>query len=212
MIAEGTAEWVKARIGMLTGSRMADAMDYRKDKQPGARRVKLLKDLLAERLTGYAVDHYVSPAMQWGLDHEDEGKAAFEAATGEIIVPAGFSHHPHIDFFGATPDGLLDEGGIFELKCPTTATHIDYLLGQVVPEEYRPQMIAGMLCTGRQWGMFASFDPRMPPKQRLFVRRFDPTPEQFSAVESAAVSFLRDLDALFDAIHKEADARLDTRE
>jgi hypothetical protein len=139
--------------------------------------------------------------MQWGLDQEQAAKDAFEAATGELLLPAGFVEHPHIEHFGATPDSLLEEGGIAEFKCPTTATHLDYLLAGKVPSEYRPQMIAQMLCTRRRYGVFVSFDPRLPPKQQLFVRRFDPAPEEFAEVESAAVKFLAELDAMWNALH-----------
>ena len=200
MIEQGTAEWVKARVGMLTASRMADAMAFTKTGEGAARR-KLKRDILAERLVGAAVDHYVSDAMQWGLDHEQAAKDAFEAATGELLLPAGFVEHPHIQFLGATPDALLDHDGIAEFKCPTTATHLDYLLAGKVPAEYKPQMVAQMLCTRRRWGVFCSFDPRLPPKQQLFVRRYEPAPEEFAEVESAAVKFLAEVDAMWEQIH-----------
>jgi putative phage-type endonuclease len=201
VIEQGSAEWVKARVGLLTASNMASAMSFTKDGKESAARRKLKRDLLAERLVGAAVDHFVSDAMQWGLDTEAKAKEAFEAASGEILLPAGFVEHKTIPFFGATPDALIDGDGIFEAKCPTTATHLDYLLAGKVPAEYKPQMVAQMLCTRRRYGVFVSFDPRLPPKQQLFVRRYDPTPEEFAEVESAAVKFLAEVETMWEALH-----------
>lgn len=197
--------WLAARAGKLTGSRMADALDFRKDGKPGARRVQLMKDLLAERVTGLSVRHYVTPAMQWGIDTEPEAKAAYEAETGQFIGECGYYDHPRIDLFGATPDGLLNNDGVFEAKCPTTPTFLDWVMAGVVPEEYKPQMIVEIACTGRKWCEFVAFDPRIKnPSRRLFIRRFEPTAEEIAAIESAAEQFLAELDAAFEAFTEAA--------
>lgn len=199
MIEPGTAAWIMSRKGCLTGSRMAAAMSYRKDGKESAERAKLKIELLAERLTDIAVDHYVTPAMQWGLDHEAAAISAYEAISGNLVSRAGYAPHGYIEYFGATPDGLVDHDGVLEVKCPTTATHIGWRLAGVVPPEYKPQMIVECLVTRRRFADFVSYDPRMPEKGRLFVRRFEPTPVEFAEVESAAVKFLAELDAMFDA-------------
>lgn len=205
MIPPNTPEWVKARVGCLTASRMADAMATLKDgKTDGAPRKRYLREILAERMTGYAMDHYVSPAMQHGLEYEQACKDAYEGASGNLILPAGFILHPRIEFFGATPDGLIDDDGCYEGKAPTTDTHLYWLIEGKVPPEYKPQMIAEMLCARRRWCAFASYDPRLPPKKRLFVRHYEPKPEEFAEIESAAIRFLKDVDALWEALHTEA--------
>lgn len=200
IVAPGTAAWIMSRKGCLTGSRMAAAMSFLKNGQESAERRKLKIELLAERLTDIAVDHYVSPAMQWGLDHEAAAIAAYEELSGNIVAPAGYVPHPHIEYFGATPDGLIDGDGAFEAKCPTTPTHLQWILAGQVPAEYKPQMITECLVTRRRFCDFVSFDPRMPKTRRLFVRRYEPTPVEFAEVESAAVKFLAELDAMFDQI------------
>ncbi len=193
------ADWLSSRAGKLTGSRMGDAMSYRKDGKPSAERSKLLRELLAERLTGQSVRHFVNDAMQWGLDTEDEAKLAYEAATGEFIGKCGYYDHPRIDMFGATPDGLLSPDGVLEIKCPTTPTYVEWVMAGIVPEEHRPQMIVEILCTGRQWCEFVAFDPRMRKASPLFIRRYMPTAEEVAAVEAEAVKFLGELDAMFEA-------------
>ena len=196
MVPPGTSEWIMSRKGCLTGSRMAAALSFRKDGKESAERAKLKIELLAERMTDIAVDHYVSPAMQWGLDWEPHAIEAYEAATGNIVQPAGYVPHPHIEYFGATPDGLINSDGVFEAKCPTTPTHLNWILAGVVPAEYKPQMIVECLVSRRRFADFVSFDPRMPAPRRLFYRRYEPTPVEFAEIESAAVKFLAELDAM----------------
>jgi putative phage-type endonuclease len=199
LIPQSDPSWIPARVGKLTASRMADAMDFTKAGKPGAARTKYLHDLLAERLVGAAVDHYVTPAMQWGLDNEAGAADAYEAASGELLLPGGLFDHPSIDLFAATPDRLIGKDGLAEIKCPTTATFIAWSLAGVVPEQHKPQMLAQMACTGRKWCEFIAYDPRVPQKQRLFVRRYEPSAEDIAGIEKAAADFLGELDAMFRA-------------
>lgn len=194
------AAWLNARSGKLTASRMAAAMAYTKAGKPAAERVKLMHELLAERLTGDSIRHFVTDAMQWGLEKEAEAKAEYEERTGIIVSEAGFFDHPEIDYFGATPDGLIGRDGLIETKCPTTQTFVEWTLAGVVPDEHKPQMIAQLLCTGRAWCEFVAYDPRIrDPNRRLFIRRFTPSADERAAVEAAAIKFLGELDALFEA-------------
>jgi predicted phage-related endonuclease len=70
---------------------------------------------------------------------------------------------------GASPDGLIGEDGLIEVKCPTTKTHLQTLLNGRIPEQYRPQMQWQMACTGKEWVQFVSFDPRLPVEYQLFL-------------------------------------------
>lgn len=201
MIPAYTPEWVKARVGCLGASMMPTVMlPPNRDGSEKAAKVKLRKQLVAERLTGYAVDHYVSDPMQWGLDHEEEGKAAYEILTGNLLTPAGWVEHPTLAFAGATPDALIDHDGGYEGKCPTTITHLDWIMAGVVPEEYKPQMAFQLLCLRREFVDFCSFDPRVPKKQKVFIRRFRPTMEYLAEVESSAARFLKEVDEMFCAL------------
>ncbi len=193
------ADWLSSRAGKLTGSRMKDAMSYTQKGLPSADRSKLMRELLAERLTGQSVRHFVNDAMKWGNDYEDDAKTAYEAFTGELIKPCGYYDHPRIDLCGATPDGLLSNDGVLEVKCPTTPTFVDWVMGGIVPEDHRPQMILEIVCTGRSWCEFVAFDPRMQKSSPLFIRRYVPTPEEIGKVEAEAVKFLGELDAMFQA-------------
>lgn len=200
VVKAGTPAWVKARVGMLTGSNMADAMRFLKNGGESADRRNLRIAVLAERLTDVATDHYVTAEMQWGLDHESEARAAYVEASGNEVNDAGFVLHPTIEYFGATPDGFIDHDGCVEFKCPTSRTHLTWMMAGIVPEEHKPQMVTEVICSRRKWCDFVSFDPRMPPKQRLFVRRFTPSADEIKAIEDAAVRFLSEVEKMFDTI------------
>lgn len=201
MTAEEKAQWLADRAGKLTASRMKDAMDYRKDGKAGSFRVKYLHELLAERLTGFSVNHFVNDAMQWGLDHEDEAvDCLVERYPQYEPVTSHFYDHPVIANFGATPDRELGYDGLLEVKCPTSTTFLGWVIGGVVPEEHKPQMCAQLLCTGRKWCGFVAYDPRIRDEtKRLFLRKYTPTQDELDRVEKAAEVFLIELDNLFDA-------------
>lgn len=204
MIPQADPSWVPARCGKLTASRMADAMDFLKSGKPSAARTKYMHDLLAERLVGSAVDHYVTPAMQWGIEQEPYAADAFEAATGEILLPAGLIDHPTIEWFAATPDRFLDRDAVVEIKAPTTQTFIAWKLAGVLPAEHKPQILAQLACTRRKRAVFVAFDPRLPERQRLFIRNYEPTAEEIAAVEEAARTFLAELEAMFQTFEHPA--------
>jgi putative phage-type endonuclease len=193
------ALWLASRCSKLTASRMRDAMDFLKNGNPTAARSNLLRELLAERVTGMTMRHFVNPAMEWGLLQEPEAKNFYQAMSGNLITECGFYDHPEIENFGATPDGLLSANGLIEIKCPTTGTFLNWwLAGKVTPDEHKPQMIAQLLCTGRQWCDFVAFDPRIQSEShRMFISRFEPTDEERAKVLAAAVTFLDELDEMF---------------
>lgn len=198
------AQWLAARAGKLTASRMKDALATLKDGRPAKARADLMRDLLAERLTGLSVRHFVSDAMQWGLETEADAKREYETATGSVIHPCGFYDHPSIDMFGATPDGLLDDG-LIEVKCPTTPTFVEWLRAGVVPPEHEPQMLAQCAVTGRKWVEFVAFDPRVQSARlRLFVRRFEPKQSEIERIEAAAMEFLAELEKAWELLTERA--------
>ncbi len=188
------AAFLSARCGKLTGSRMKDAIAVLKNGTPAKARSDLIRDILAERMTGESVRHYVTPSMQFGLDTEPEGKSAYEAATGNLITECGVYDHPTIDNFAATPDGLLGSDGLFELKCPNTSTWVEWVIAGVVPEEHKPQMLAQCAVTGRRWVEFCAYDPRVRKRSPLFIRRYTPTKDDIARIEASAEAFLAEVE------------------
>lgn len=84
--------------------------------------------------------------------------------------------------------------GIWESKSPKTQTHYAYILGGVLPSEYRPQVIHNMWVTGAQFAIFNSFDPRMPGNLKLFLVRVERNQAEIDAHERAVLQFLAEVD------------------
>jgi putative phage-type endonuclease len=200
--AQGSAEWLEVRCGRLTASRIADVMGRIKSGAYSAARQAYFYELLAERLTHRPAPHYVSAAMQWGTDHEDEARRTYALMQEDVdaVEEVGFVLHDEIPHFGASPDGFVvrDNGdviGLAEIKCPETKTHLASLLDEVIDPAYLLQMQAQMATTGFPWCDFVSFDPRLPVPMQLFVKRVPRDEEVIREIEREAKIFLAELDA-----------------
>ena len=191
-IIQGTDEWKQARLGRVTASRVADVIAKTKSGY-SASRANYMAELIAERLTGVPADKYTNAAMAWGTATEDEARAAYEFQAGVVVETVGFVAHPAILWSGASPDGLVGDDGLVEIKCPNTATHIDTLLGGSIPAKYVTQMLWQMACTGRAWCDFVSYDPRLPGAMSLFVKRLERDEERLAEITKEVEAFLIEL-------------------
>lgn len=171
-IDQRSPEWYAARCGRVTASRISDVMAQTKSGY-GAGRRNYMAELLVERITGAPTENgFVSKEMQRGIDLEPEAVDVYEVYTGLDVKLIGFVEHSYL-FAGASPDGLVGEDGLLEVKCPNTATHIDSMLGGPIDRKYYLQMQFQIDCAERQWCDFVSYDNRMPEAGRLYVVRVD---------------------------------------
>jgi putative phage-type endonuclease len=193
MIVQGTDEWFEARIGKVTASRVADIIAQTKSGYSTSRD-NYMAQLVCERLTGQKGESFTNAAMQWGTETEPLARAAYEAYKDLLVDAVGFIPHPRILMAGASPDGLVGDNGLLEIKCPNTATHIDTLLSQTVPNKYNTQMQFQMACTDREWCDFVSFDNRLPSELQLFVKRVSRDNMYIRLMEDEIVKFLNELD------------------
>lgn len=193
MIVQGSDEWFAARLGKVTASRVADVIARTKTGY-SASRANYMAELIAERLSGVRTEGFTNAAMAWGTEKEPEARAAYAFMHDVDVEEVGFVDHPLIDMTGASPDGLVGEFGMVEIKCPNTATHLDTLLGGIVPAKYVTQMQWQMACTGRRWCDFASYDPRLPEAMRLFVQRVERDDTFITETEAEVAAFLAELD------------------
>jgi putative phage-type endonuclease len=197
-----TAAWFEARIGKVTASRIADMMATTKSG-PSASRANYAAQLVAERLTGTPTETFQSAAMIHGTDTEAEARHAYCFFRDAEVVEVGFVDHPTVAMSGASPDGLVGEDGLLELKCPNTATHISTLMGKSVPGKYVKQIMWQLACTGRQWCDFASYDPRLPESMRLIVIRLHRDDAMIAELEREVSSFLAEVETTVTALRSQ---------
>jgi putative phage-type endonuclease len=193
MMDQGSDQWFAARIGKVTASRVADVIAKTKTGFSTSRD-NYMAQLVCERLTGQKGESFTNAAMQWGTETEPLARLSYEVAQNVLVDEVGFVPHPSIIMAGASPDGLVGDDGLLEIKCPNTATHIETLLSQTVPGKYNTQMQFQMACTNRSWCDFVSFDNRLPSELQLFVKRVPRDNMYIRLMEEEIVKFLNELD------------------
>lgn len=198
MMDQGSDEWFAIRIGKVTASRVADIIAKTKSGYSTSRD-NYMAQLVCERLTNQKGESFTNAAMQHGTETEPYARLSYEVAKNVLVDEVGFVPHPTIAMAGASPDGLVNDDGLIEIKCPNTATHIDTLLSESVPTKYFTQMQFQMACTGREWCDFVSFDNRLPEELQLFVKRVPRDDVYIKQIEAEIVQFLAELD---DKINK----------
>ena len=191
-IEQRSEAWFQARLGKVTASAVADVLAKTKTGVSASRGNYLIK-LAIQRVTGQIEESYTNEAMQWGIDNEDQARVAYEVASGNFVDQVGFVDHEIIDWFGCSPDGLVNNDGLVEIKCPNSATHWEYFKTKEVPKKYFIQMQAQMSCTGRKWCDFVSFDPRMPEKSQLLIIRVPRDNTFIDLMETEVMEFLMEV-------------------
>ena len=195
-VEQGSAEWIACRLGKITSSRISDILAKGKGDKPSATRKNYMYQLLLERLTGEMADHYSSPEMQRGLEKEQSAADAYEAETYSIVTKCGFFESPDGVMSGSSPDRLVGDDGLIEIKNPNTSTHIETKMSGDIKREYILQMQHQMYCSGRKWVDFVSYDDRLPINLRLFIKRIDRDEKMIEEILSEVKLILSDLDEL----------------
>lgn len=201
MIEQNTPEWLQARCGSLGASAVAEALARTKTGW-GAGRGNVKARLVIERLTNTPQDSYKNAAMQWGHDQEDNAANAYSFLTGNPVEVCGIYKHPTIDGTHASPDRLVGEDGLVEIKCPNSATHLETLLKKKIPSNYVTQMQWQMAVTGRKWCDFVSYDPRFPESKQVFIQRVERDDKEIAKLEKEVAEFLAEVEADLKAINE----------
>jgi len=189
-----TEEWFGERLGKVTASRVADVLAKTKSG-PSASRANYAAELVAERLTGRRAEGFTSAAMQRGTDLEPLAREAYSFVSGNTVVETGFVPHPVIAMTGASPDGLIGDDGLVEIKCCGAARHIAVLKGDPAEDRYVKQMLWQMACTGRQWCDLAYYNPDLPVELQLKVIRIDRDDAAIEEMEAEITAFLAEVAA-----------------
>jgi putative phage-type endonuclease len=194
MVIQGTPEWKAQRCGKHTASRTGDVIARTKSGW-GSSRANYAAQLIVERLTGEVAESFTNSSMAWGTATEPEARLHYADMVIEPVEEIGFVEHPRIAMSGASPDGLVGSNGLVELKCPESKTHIETLLGGSIPDKYQVQMLWQMACCERDYCDFVSYDPRMPEKMRMFVKRLERDDKRIKELEAMVEAFLDEVQA-----------------
>jgi putative phage-type endonuclease len=186
-------EWFEARLGKVTASKIADVMSTLKTGKEAITRKNYRIQLVSERLTNKKADSFINDAMRIGIEREEDARTSYIFKHNDV-EETGFVDHPTIPMTGASPDGLVGDDGLIEIKCPLTTTHTDTLISGKAPSKYIPQMQWQMACTGRKWCDFVSYNPDFPENLQLFVVRVERDDTLIEELEDGVKKFLSEVD------------------
>lgn len=145
----------------------------------------LTSTLVAERITGVVEETPIGSDMWRGIEHEPYARDIYSGHYQQA-VECGFMRLDGDGWtLGYSPDGLVADDGLVEIKCPRAKGHLNTILADEVPQRYMAQLQAGLLVSGRKWIDFVSFNAGMP----LFVKRVLPDSAWFEAITAAAIQF-----------------------
>lgn len=168
-VEQRTPEWIEYRIGKITGTRLKEVL--RADNLP------LLYEMIAEVESKQIEEIPVNKAMQRGIDCEPIVRQMYQDKYNEIIEEVGFCLSDENDYLALSPDGFtLDRKGAIEIKCPSTKTHVKYILDDKIPTDYLPQVCMYFIVnTELEWLDFVTYDDRFPsiPMYVIHVTRED---------------------------------------
>lgn len=190
---QDSPEWHQARLGKLTASRFSDAVAQTRTGW-GASRARYQGELISERLTGKSWPRFQSQEMQQGKEREPVARAGYEFRRQVEVVEVGFIEHPHIMMTGCSPDGLVGDDGLIEIKCPSVHTHLATLRGTPIAAEYLAQCHWQMICCQRSWCDFISYCPDLPTRMQMFRQRLHASDTIKEKMETEAVQFLYEID------------------
>jgi putative phage-type endonuclease len=195
-IEQGSDEWKLARLGHVTASNMADVMSKGKGNAEAVGRYKYKVRLVAERLTQTAGESFSNAAMEWGVEQEQFACIEYEAATNQFVDKTGFWLHPNIPYLGVSPDRLVGDKGLIEVKCPNTTTHLGYLFEGKIPTDYYKQIQCQLWVTDREWCDFVSYDPRLPKRNQLLIVRTERDESLIAEMKAETLKFLDEIESL----------------
>ena len=196
------AAWLLERVGFVTASQFKHLLPGKKGGYLAARDTYKWQ-LITERLTGRATEHYVNPAMQWGIDQEGFARDAFTRKTGMEVDLVGFVKHPVL-MCGASPDGVLDGGdGLVEFKCLTTVNALQTWATGMDPM-HMAQLQGQMWMTGAKYAWFASYDPRLPPNMELYLQKVDRDQQFVAMLQDEVCKFLDEINDTIATLQEKA--------
>lgn len=202
MTEQRSTEWFAKRAGCFTASRMADLM-ARTKTGPSASRKNMITQLAIERLTGQCVETYSNAAMQRGVELEQEALDAYAFETCAAVEPVDFVEHFSLARVGCSPDGLVGDDGLVEVKCPSAmAKHLDALQSGAHAVEYRWQLQHQLFVTDRQWVDVVSYDPRYPAGLQLAIKRVFPNAEDQEAIKAEIHAADAEIEAIVSALRE----------
>jgi len=193
---QGSAEWLESRRGVITGSKFKDCRDYKAltkaaEKEgktrgePSAKLMLYAYDTARERVGGKAPQTFQNAAMRTGTEQEPIARKAYERRTKNLVEEVGFSTTDD-GLFGLSPDGLIDDDGVLEIKTMVSSETLFTAVAQGDVSAYMDQCIGYLWLFGRKWVDLVLWAPDL---DHMVIRRIDRDESAIEALESDLMAF-----------------------
>jgi len=188
-LIQGSDEWLQIRLGKITGSMVHNIMSNGRGGKPSAMTHSYMMQLIADKLTGKPPEQFKSKEMLWGNECEGAARERYKFESGNDVDEIGF--YELNDYVGYSPDGVINDDGLLEIKCPKSTTQLHRFFEDLgLPKDYKPQVQFGLLVTGRQWCDFVSYDPRLPDSSGYLITRIERDEEYIKDMQLRIDAFI----------------------
>ena len=193
---QGSEEWLSMRLGKVTASRVKDVLTKGRGNAPSKTAESYMMELIAEMLTGESKPFFENDAMRWGTETEPQARSMYEVNNDFVTVRevAFVEHNEHV---GISPDGLVGDDGLLEIKCPTTTTQIKRALSDDYSADYKAQIQMQLWVTERQWCDFVSFDPRLDCEASYLQQRVYRDEEYIEEMKVKVYAFVEKIKEIY---------------
>lgn len=203
---QGTPEWLEARKGVITGSKFRDARDRLKNGNPSSKAILYAQDVARERCGGTAEKVFQNAAMRIGSEQEQFANAAYEARTGKMVEPVGFFKTDD-GMFGLSPDGLIDDDGVLEIKTMVGSSTLFTAVADGDISAYQDQCDGYLWLLGRQWVDLVLWAPDMADLGLdMVIHRITRNEERIEKLEADLMAFSLTVRTYESALRKAAAA------
>lgn len=192
---QGSDAWKMIKLGKVSASCFSNAMAG----GSGKTRTTLMRKLIAERMTDEPQETYSNATMDRGVEVEQAAREYYAAINDCIVSEIGFIQLDFDGDIGVSPDGLVGEDGLIEIKCPNSSTHIGYILDNKLPSVYKAQVQGQLWVSGRKWTDFISYDPRVS-KRPYWCIRVTRDEQYIAEIEIKIRKFVADMKTVMDKL------------
>ena len=201
-IEQGSIEWLNARLAKVTASKVSDVISKGRGKAPSKMAETYMMELIAEKLTGQSKPFFENDAMRWGTETEPQARAMYEV-NNDFVSVREVAYVEHDEHILISPDGLIGDDGLLEIKCPNTTTQLKRALSDDYSADYKAQIQMQLWVTERQWCDFVSFDPRLDCAAGYLQQRVERDEEYIEEMKVKVYAFVERMNELIEQLTKE---------
>ena len=198
---QGSEAWLLMRLRKVTASRVKDVLTKGRGNSPSKTAESYMMELIAEALTGQSKPFFENDAMKWGTETEPQARAMYEVNNGFVSVKE-VAFVEYNEFIGISPDGLVGDDGLLEIKCPNTTTQIKRALSDDYSADYKAQIQMQLWVTERKWCDFLSFDPRLDCAAGYLQQRVYRDEDYIEEMKVKVYAFVERMNELIEQLTK----------